>query len=62
MALIGASDIWKIFEFAMGRFTGSKAEKRKRVEAWLDTVYSDLNELANPIGSSPGSAGEAVGV
>lgn len=47
MTVVGVSDLWKIFEWVHGRVAGSKADRRKRVEAWLDAVYADLKELSD---------------
>ncbi|MGA2115690.1 MAG: hypothetical protein ABSH56_13190 [Bryobacteraceae bacterium] len=47
MAVIGVSDLWKIFEWANGRVSSSEADRRKRAEGWLDAVYADLKELSD---------------
>jgi hypothetical protein len=47
MAVVGVSDLWKIFEWAHGLVSGSEADRRKRAEGWLDAVYADLKELSD---------------
>jgi hypothetical protein len=47
MAILGVSDLWKMFEWTYGRLTGSEIERRKRVEAWLDAVYADLKQISD---------------
>jgi hypothetical protein len=46
-AVVGVSDIWKIFEWVHGRVSGSEADRRKRAEVCLDVVYADLKELSD---------------
>jgi hypothetical protein len=47
MPVIGVSDFLKVIEFAFGRYNVSKEERRKHIEGWPDSVYSDLKELSD---------------
>jgi hypothetical protein len=38
---LSLADVWKVFEFAQGR----KAESKAAVCGWLDSVYTDLEDL-----------------
>jgi hypothetical protein len=46
MSFLSAGDIWKVAEWVSGQKVGSKAARKKAAEAWLDSVYTDLEELS----------------
>jgi hypothetical protein len=47
MPIIGVSDIWKMFEWLHGNEKSNREQDHKRVEGWLDAVYSDINDLSD---------------
>jgi hypothetical protein len=47
MPIIGVTDIWKMFEWLHGNEKSNREQDHKRVEGWLDAVYSDINDLSD---------------
>jgi hypothetical protein len=47
MPVLGVSDIWKMFEWLHGSVKSNRQEDHKRVEAWLDAVYKDIQDLSD---------------
>jgi hypothetical protein len=46
MALIGVSEIWKIFEWVNGKKSRRDENNRKAMIEWLEAVHADLCRLS----------------